>query len=159
PNNQEVFVDANTDQSIIVEILELATEASPEEVASFHFSSVALDNDAEDSSIVQQTGILTPAEVPNLPSNTLMYFANGQQMVAKFNERDSSARNLVNIFLAVFRLPQYQTDLVITYNIPVLIGAMSSSRPIAQEGNVHVGYEEFKRILASFQIVDWNVFG
>ncbi|CAG8606459.1 3532_t:CDS:2 [Ambispora gerdemannii] len=159
PDNQEVFVDTHTDQSIVVEILELVNEASNEEAASYHFSSVAFDNDAEDTTIVQQTGILTPAEVPKLPSNTLMYFATGQQMVSKFNERDSSARNLVNIFLAVFRLPQHQTDLVITYNLPILIGETSSSRSYAQEGNVHVGYEEFKRILASVQIVDWSLFG
>ncbi|KAG9302234.1 hypothetical protein G9A89_008724 [Geosiphon pyriformis] len=160
PDNQEVFADPNTDQSIIVEILELVAEASdPASIVSFHFSSVAFDNDAENHSTLQQSGLLNPNDFPNLPSDTSMFFASGQQLVAKFNERDPNARNLVNIFLAVIRLPQHSTDIVITYNIPILIGSTSSSRLTAREGNVHVGFEEFKAFLKSFRIVDWGLFG
>jgi len=87
-----------------------------------------------------------------------MYFCTGQQSIAKFNETGSNARNLVNIYLALFRLPNYNTDIVITYNIPILIGATSSSRQTAQEGNIQVGFEEFRRMLATFNINDYNLF-
>ena len=87
-----------------------------------------------------------------------MYFCTGQQSVAKFNETDPNARNLVNIYLALFRLPSYNTDIVITYNIPILIGATSSSRQTSQEGNIKVGFEEFKRMLATFKVNDYNLF-
>ena len=87
-----------------------------------------------------------------------MYFCTGQQSVAKFNETGQNARNLVNIYLAVFRFPNYDTDIVITYNIPILIGATSSSRQTAQEGNIQVGLEEFKRMLATFKINNYDLF-
>ena len=86
-----------------------------------------------------------------------MYFCTGQQSVAKFNETDPNARNLVKIYLSLFRLPKYETDIVITYNIPILIGATSSSRQTAQEGNVQTGFEEFKKMLETFKINDYDL--
>src|SRR5438034_10353248 len=90
--------------------------------------------------------------------DTQMYFCTGQQSIAKFNETDPNARNLVNIYLALFRLPNHNTDIVITYNIPILIGVTSSSRQTAQEGNIQVGLEEFKRMLATFNVNDYDLF-
>ncbi|GBC04640.1 hypothetical protein RclHR1_00580005 [Rhizophagus clarus] len=142
PDNQEAFADVNTDQSIIIEILEFVKQTTNDDAAS----------------TIQQITQLTSQEVPNLPSDTLMYFCTGQQSVAKFNEKDPNARNLVNIYLALLRLPNYDTDIVITYNIPILIGAASSSRQTAQEGNIQVGFEEFKRMLATFKINNYDLF-
>ena len=51
PDTQEVFADAVTDQSIIVEILEMADESEANTAAEFHFRSLANDNDALESSI------------------------------------------------------------------------------------------------------------
>ncbi|GES73646.1 ran guanine nucleotide release factor [Rhizophagus clarus] len=158
PDNQEAFADVNTDQSIIIEILEFVKQTTNDDAARYHFDSIATDNDAEDFSTIQQITQLTSQEVPNLPSDTLMYFCTGQQSVAKFNEKDPNARNLVNIYLALLRLPNYDTDIVITYNIPILIGAASSSRQTAQEGNIQVGFEEFKRMLATFKINNYDLF-
>ncbi|RIA96093.1 hypothetical protein C1645_733580 [Glomus cerebriforme] len=158
PDNQEVFTDVNTDQSIIIEILQFVHQAANEDVARYHFDSVATDNKAEDFSIIHKITQLTSQEVPNLPPNTPMYFCTGQQSVAKFNETDLNAHNLVSIYLAVFRFPNYDTDIVITYNIPILIGATSSSRQTAQEGNIQVGLEEFKRMLATFKVNNYDLF-
>ncbi|CAB4384803.1 unnamed protein product [Rhizophagus irregularis] len=158
PDNQEVFADVNTDQSIIVEILEFVKQVANEDAAKYHFDSIASDNDAENFNTIHQITQLTSQEIPNLPSDTPMYFCTGQQSVAKFNEKDPSARNLVNIYMALFRFPNYDTDIVITYNIPILIGAASSSRQTAQEGNIQVGFEEFKRMLATFKINNYDLF-
>ncbi|CAG8540100.1 28019_t:CDS:2 [Dentiscutata erythropus] len=124
-DNQEVFANVNSDQSIIIEILQYVNEPSNEDAVS---------------------------------SDTPKYFLVGQQQISKFNERDPSARNLVTILMALFRFPNIQTDIVVTWNIPVIIGATSSSRLIAQEGDVNEGYQEFKNILASFEIKDWGLF-
>ncbi|CAG8586363.1 12529_t:CDS:2, partial [Funneliformis mosseae] len=91
PDNQEVFADLNTDQSIIVEILQFVHQASNEDAARYHFESVANDNDAEDYSTIHQITQLTPQEVPSLPPDTQMYFCTGKQSVAKFNETDPDA--------------------------------------------------------------------
>lgn len=47
----QVFVDADADQSIIIEIVERASEASDADAAKFHFNSIAFDNDATESVI------------------------------------------------------------------------------------------------------------
>ncbi|CAG8475340.1 32077_t:CDS:2 [Racocetra persica] len=124
-DNQEVFADINSDQSIIIEILQYVNEPSNEDA-------ISLDT----------------------PKCLLI----GQQQVTKFNERDPSSRNLLTIFMALFRFPNIMTDIVVTSNIPVAIGATSSSRLVAREGNANEGYEEFRRILASFEIRDWGLF-
>ncbi|CAG8504106.1 9503_t:CDS:2 [Paraglomus brasilianum] len=157
PDNQEVYADVDTDQSIVVEILQLAQEASDDDAAKFHFDSLAHDNDAEGYSTMHQTIPLTPSDVPGLLPTARMSFLTGQQQVAKFRENEPEARNLVNIFLAVFRLHEYETDIVITHNIPILIGAHSSSRETSQEGNLRDGIDEFKRIVTSFVINDWVI--
>lgn len=51
PNTQEVFADALTDQSIIVEILQLADESVANAAAEFHFHSLAHDNEAFESQL------------------------------------------------------------------------------------------------------------
>lgn len=89
---------------------------------------------------------------------TPKYLLSGQQAISKFNESDPNSRNLVNIFMALFRLPNLGTDIVITYNIPLLIGFTSSSRQTAQEGNLYEGVEVFKRVLANFEIKNWELF-
>ncbi len=64
PDNQEVFVDATSDQSVIVELLDLAEETSDAECSAFHFNSLAHDNDAEEQSILEQEPINVPLPAP-----------------------------------------------------------------------------------------------
>jgi hypothetical protein len=42
----------------------------------------------------------------------------GQQRVAKFKE---TARNDINIHMVLFRLPQFSTDILLTFNDPVSV--------------------------------------
>ena len=46
------------------------------------------------------------------------YYISGQQKIAKFNE---AARNTVNIHMGVFRVPEFSTDIVVSFNDPVNI--------------------------------------
>ncbi|RHZ57324.1 hypothetical protein Glove_390g18 [Diversispora epigaea] len=159
PDNQEVFVNIDTDQSIIIEILQYVGDLNEDEKAiRHHFASIASDNNAEEYNSIQQIITLTTSDVPNLSLEISKYLLSGQQTISKFNESDPNSRNLVNIFMALFRLPNIETDIVITYNIPILIGITSSSKQIAQEGNLHEGMEVFKRILVNFEIKNWELF-
>ena len=47
------------------------------------------------------------------------YYILGEQKIAKFNEAD---RNTVQIHIGLFRLPQYETDILISFNDPINIG-------------------------------------
>ncbi|CAJ0756433.1 2885_t:CDS:2 [Entrophospora sp. SA101] len=134
PSNQEVFLDLNT-----------------------------FDNDAENNSIIQGIVPLTSAsDIPLLgTSDVQAYFLNGQQVVTKFNEDNPNARNQINVFMTLIRLFAHKTDIVIHYNVPFSIGEGSSSKntAIAIENDATVALEEFKKVVSSFEILDWSLFG
>ncbi|ORX91419.1 Ran GTPase binding protein [Basidiobolus meristosporus CBS 931.73] len=157
PDNQEVYVDTNTDQSVIVELLELAEEAADADCASYHFKQIAEHNDASAENQILKVVQLEDSEVPNLPKDAKKYLLVGRQTISKYNESDPNARNVVNIYLAVFRIPKITTDIIVSYNHPVVIGPTSSSRD-TQAGSVDEVENNFKKILASFNINDWSLF-
>ncbi|KAG0324260.1 hypothetical protein BG000_002278 [Podila horticola] len=167
PDHQEVFVNVDEDQSVIVEILELAAEASDDGCAAFHYQQLAEDNDAEESSTIQSVSILSNAELPSWPSDAKIYLLLGQQRVAKFNERQrqvesgsaEDTRNLLQIMMVVVRLPRQATDIVISYNVPLQIAATSSSREVAHEGNIQEAEVWFRNLIGSFRVRDWSLFG
>ncbi|KAI9105022.1 hypothetical protein DFS34DRAFT_605464 [Phlyctochytrium arcticum] len=164
PDNQEVFVDQLTDQSIILELLELAAEASDDEAAKFHFQQLADDNDASESQILSIEHPDPSTSIPSISSPVHISTLVGQQTVAKFRERDPQARNFVAIYMAVIRLPHVTTDLVLSYNHPLSLGAASSSNSALAESGGHVGVPEvamdnFQKLLRSLRIVDWGLFG
>ncbi|KAG0362653.1 hypothetical protein BG005_004770 [Podila minutissima] len=167
PDHQEVFVNVGEDQSVIVEILELAAEASDDSCAAFHYQQLAEDNDAEESSTIQSVSILNNTELPNWPAEAKIYLLLGQQRVAKFNERQrqvesgsaEDTRNLLQIMMVVVRLPRQETDIVISYNVPLQIAATSSSREVAHEGNIQEAEAWFRNLIGSFRVRDWSLFG
>ncbi|KAI9363985.1 hypothetical protein DFJ73DRAFT_810511 [Zopfochytrium polystomum] len=127
PDNQEVWVDMETDQSMIIELLQL--EEVTDVPASFHFWELADVNSARDYSRILRVEHLSPGtDVPHMGPGCGITLVIGQQLISKYRETDPTSRNLVNIYLAVIRLPQVSTDLVISYNHPVALGQLSSSR-------------------------------
>lgn len=74
--------------------------------------------------------------------------------MAKFREH---AHNVVFVYLAVIRIPEVQTDILISMNTPEYIDHLSSSAgavPVASEETLAT----FHEVLASFQILDWSLF-
>jgi hypothetical protein len=106
PDHQEVFADVKTDQSVIVELVNMAGVAD-DEAAVFHFRELASDNDALNEAVVVNVERIGQDNLPNFAAGTVCHAVQGQQRVAKFNER-TSAKNLVNIYFAVIRLPHKQ---------------------------------------------------
>ncbi|KAJ3332174.1 hypothetical protein HDU76_001055 [Blyttiomyces sp. JEL0837] len=188
PDNQEVFVDVTTDQSVIIELVQLVPEATNPAV--YHFWELADDNGARQHSRILSVEEISPGtEAPQLPPEAHISVVIGQQQIAKFKESDPNARNLVNIYVAVVRLPQVGTDMIISYNHPVALGDTSSSRaelekagmipeaaavgglPVTMtQSSQAVGMGEmmmaggefaianFKNIVKSLWIKDWNLF-
>ncbi|XP_072113305.1 ran guanine nucleotide release factor [Mobula birostris] len=125
PDNQEVFVHNSTEQSIIIELLEYQSQVTDEEAARYHFDDVTAINDASGK---EGTEVLSvePVSRDQLAMQELSsaWFLSGRQRVAKFNEQ---AKNTVNVHLALFRLRQYTTDILITFNDPTTISPFSNS--------------------------------
>ncbi|KAF9166413.1 hypothetical protein BGX21_006392 [Mortierella sp. AD011] len=174
PDHQEVFVNVEEDQSVIVEILELAAQTNDEGCAAFHYQQLAEDNDATDASVIQSVSVLNNSELPTWPAEAKIYLLLGQQRIAKFNERQrqledaaahphqqphADARNLVQIMMVVVRLPRQETDIVITYNVPLQISESSSSKQVAHEGNIQEAEVWFRNMIGSFLVRDWSLFG
>ncbi|KAI8638934.1 hypothetical protein BD408DRAFT_422322 [Parasitella parasitica] len=159
PDNQEVFVDSNTQQSLIYELLE-QVEAQNEQVAQHHFQQLADDNDAKECKIISME-VLCPQNVsPHLPQDTTeIYAVQGEQKVAKFNEAD--AFNTVEIVLVVVRLTNVKADFVISINAPAKLAQASSEQKsvnYASAVTIDTVKQEMLAILKGLQVRDWSLF-
>ncbi|KAJ2847942.1 hypothetical protein GGI22_005843 [Coemansia erecta] len=157
PDHQEVFTNAETDQSIIIEILE-SVDHQEEKALEYHFNELASTNDAESSTI-------RLVEKFQLEDISEAYVLVGEQRVAKFNEgeKSSDAVNSVCIMLALLRVPQHTADILVSLNVPLSIGQTSSSS-FASKGtegqmlDVDAAHAEFKAIVSTFKINDYSLF-
>ncbi|XP_036625063.1 ran guanine nucleotide release factor [Trichosurus vulpecula] len=153
PDNQEVFCHRGTEQSLIVELLELQAHVQGEAAARYHFEALGG---------VQGTGAEQVEAVEPLASHTLSlrgcrdaWVLCGRQRMAKENE--AANEKDVILHLALFRLPQYGTDLLLTFNEP-----LSGSRP--PEGH-EAQYlppwtlVDFERLVTSLTLLDPSIFG
>ncbi|KAJ1661763.1 hypothetical protein IW140_006457 [Coemansia sp. RSA 1813] len=155
PDHQEVFSDVETDQSIIVEILE-SVNHQEEKALEYHFNELASSNDAE-SSTIRTIERLQPEDINGA------YVLVGEQQVAKFNEKakSSDAVNSVCIMMALIRVPQHTADILVSLNVPLRIGQTSSSSfasPAGQAANMDAIHTDFKSMVATFKINDYSLF-
>ncbi|CAO0795238.1 unnamed protein product [Mucor circinelloides] len=160
PDNQEVFVDMNTQQSLIFELLE-QVEATNEQVAKYHFQQLADDNEAAESTVTLVDNLKPQDVSPLLPQDaTEIYVLQGSQKIAKFNE--SNAFNTVEIILVVVRLTKVETDFVISVNAPVKLASTSSEQEFVNETSavtIDTVKQEMLTILKGLQVKDWSLFG
>lgn len=160
PDHQEVFADGSTDQSLVVEILEHQASVPDAAAARHYFDDLATQNEAAASTFegnVPTDGALCP----NLPPGLFMALGAGAQLVSK-GRQTADASNHVQVLVAVIRLPQHSSDLVISLNTPVFISQHSAAAEHAGAG-AKTGHLKalplFRSILASLRIVDYGLFG
>ena len=106
PDNQEVFCHASTDQSLMVDILEYQNHVDGEEAAKYHFLDLVESNDAGNENEIILVESIPRGNVCILESAEA-WFLTGRQMISKFKE-NSTAKNLVDIHIMLYRLPQYE---------------------------------------------------
>ncbi|XP_070582639.1 ran guanine nucleotide release factor [Erythrolamprus reginae] len=157
PDNQEVFVHPDTDQSVIVELLEYQAEVPDENAARYHFEDIASSSDSSE--------ILSEEQFPLAPlafeGCSSAWKLTCRQDIAKFNEE---ARNTVCVHLVLLRLPQYETDLLITFNNPIWINPLSSSAVQNTEVPLALSQppwtaEHFYAFVCSLRLLNPGVFG
>ncbi|XP_053086495.1 ran guanine nucleotide release factor [Pangasianodon hypophthalmus] len=155
PDNQEVFAHTHTDQSIIIELLEYQSHVEDSQAARYHFEDIAGSNKAMDAGQMEVMEVqCVPQAQLSLSQCCSAWSLTGAQLISKFNEE---AKNIVNIHLCLFRLPQYSTDILITFNDPVSISSLSSSSSAVADGVWTV--QDFHTLVQSFQLLDPGVFG
>lgn len=166
PDNQEVWTDADRDESVIFEVLE-RVEVGPSDAdgaAVWFFDDLATINDASVASglsAVETTRHLTAHELPSI--NGVFACASlcvGTSQISKGND-GVDKRNAVRVAMANVRLPEFGTDLLVTLNRAITIAKGSSAdAPRAGDGDDEVGAGDFiLRVLQSLRIEDWGLFG
>ncbi|KAL9536950.1 hypothetical protein MBANPS3_012226 [Mucor bainieri] len=159
PDNQEVFVDMNTQQSLIFELLE-PVEAPSEKAAEFHFQQLAEDNEAAGYTVTTVDNLKPQDVAPHLPQDgTEIYLLQGTQQIAKFNEDD--AYNTVDIILVVVRWDKVEADFVISVNAPVELASTSSEQESVNETSavpIDIVKQEVMTILKGLEVKDWGLF-
>eukprot|EP01137_Pigoraptor_chileana_P030707 Opistho-2@17571 len=156
PDNQEVLVHMETDQSVIVELV-VFEEIADADAAGFHFDALAHDNEARQS-VVHGVCQLAASDMPLISKfpGTVAFLLEGFQGIAKYNE---AAVNTVRICMCVVRLPQFATDCLVTFNDPVAIDPHSSSKPGDVPAPTHMSPLLFKECLRTLDIRDTSLFG
>ena len=168
PDNQEVFLETDTDISIVIELLENA-DVSDAEACEFHFRELADCNQAE-STTTLETRIFSDAVVPNVQMQGCAKSALvGEQKAKKFRS-PSEPTSIVHIVLILLRLPGVSTDCLISANIPfqggdddsnVYAPSISSFSDISSKESTptdSIGIKALRMILETFGIVDWTIF-
>ncbi|XP_073696867.1 ran guanine nucleotide release factor [Garra rufa] len=156
PDNQEVFAHNQTDQSIIIELLEYQSQVQDADAVRYHFEDVAASNRAVENGSWEVRGVeQVPQSDLSMHDCSSAWLLSGAQLVSKFNEE---AKNTVDIHLCLFRLPQYTTDILVTFNNPVCINPLSSSA-IENVAAIPWTLQDFKGVLQSFRLLDPGVLG
>jgi Ran-interacting Mog1 protein len=188
PDNQEIFVSAEDDSSIMVDVLEFVPVPG-EEAAEFHFEALKADNEVEDEE--EDSRVFKSTEVPAAEHPLLAYGVPqrgwcsdfpcfnllGYQRIVKGHYRSSVAAggstsvqqsDHVLLFLVVFRLQEKNTDVVVSINYPLhmredleVIHTQDNEAVVRWTASAErVGRVEqlFRDIIASFEIVKWDLF-
>jgi hypothetical protein len=175
PDNQEVWLHRDGDQSVIVEIVEAPDE---EEVAAsghgsaalYHFADIAAANAAA-ASAVTSARQLDGAEVPLLKAaerrgearavGTAAWLVQGTQRVAKYRGDASGAEGHdVALLLAVVRLPAVGTDILVTWHVPPEGRDPPAGSGAGSEGvdGLTEAQAGMAALLEAFQVVDYGLF-
>uniref|UniRef100_A0A7S3EBG5 Ran guanine nucleotide release factor n=1 Tax=Rhodosorus marinus TaxID=101924 RepID=A0A7S3EBG5_9RHOD len=162
PDYQEVFADADTDRSVIIECMQTGL-CGPERAAAWHFENLVSEMEAQNSEIQDASGI-NQQEAMNLDMGKVSATkAIGTIVAPKFRDESVKA-NTVEMSIACLRLSSVTTDLLITVNNPLFIHSESSAArdgaSVQNEPNQPSERRRlFEGILSSFKILDWGLFG
>eukprot|EP00727_Mastigamoeba_balamuthi_P007901 m51a1_g3731 hypothetical protein (173) ;mRNA; r:27781-28497 len=153
PDNQEVFADIDTDQCIIVELLE--SDASvPDAGAASHYLEELAAHAGASSTVVTQPAVAVTA--PMLPQESRVYAIMAMQAIAKFKE---AAENQVEVRMFVARVARANVDVLVTLSTPRMINPSSSSAASsARLEDSNVAGEMFSRALQTIEVLDWSLF-
>lgn len=157
PDNQEVFAHAYTDQSLIVELVEYQSQVADQDAVRYHFEDIAGSNKATGPGAVQVTEVvpLVRSEL-GLSDCSSAWMLSGTQCVSKFNEE---AKNIVSLHLTLLRLPQFSTDVLISFNDPQSTSPHTSSAASAGTHTEPWTLQDFQRIVQTLTLHDPGLFG
>jgi hypothetical protein len=157
PDNQEVFADADTDQSVIVELVEPSENSVGPGGAEHYLRSILEEDGVTEVDIVRRGSLDAALDLRRLPDG-----GDGASFVVAsyrhFRYKEGrEAANTVRVYLAVVHLTSVASDVLITFNAPTAFAATSISAgrtllPIDDSERV------FHHLLRSFRVLSFAIF-
>lgn len=135
PDNQEVFVGKNDDTSILIDLLERVPENDLIKAMEYHLEDILYD--------LNKSAIKPSDEVihKDVVKNDIVYHR--LSIVANDECRD--------MYFALIRLEEFETDIIITYNLP------SAHKLDIDEHDKNL--DTFVTMVKSFTLKDKSIFG
>lgn len=166
PDNQEVFTNAKTDSSFIIELLE---HAGALEVSKYPVPAVFFLHDLATVQAVDGACTLERAQQLHPVASYLQNLqvqcndASMAQGVLSVTKHSESAANTVRVCVANIRLPAYGTDMLLTVNQPLYISPGSSTAAATGAGEAKLpesfANELMQKLLCSLTVADTSLFG
>lgn len=119
PDHQEVLSDPNCDQSVIIEINQYQP-VSDSDCPKYFWDDLLQAAEAMEVSPPELFG----AVCPRLRAQHVVCAAIGRQRVSKYRDE---ATNIVQVCMAIIRLPQHVSDICLFVNTPVAVDEKSSA--------------------------------
>ncbi|AIN98605.1 Ran-binding protein, putative [Leishmania panamensis] len=177
PDNQEVYADASTGTSVIVELLRRQTHVRNTEAGVFFYHDLAKDNGCAPESISEEeTSTLPPSAYPHLVASTssvppaacglaapqscdFACLTTGLQRISKFSN-EKGKENDIFVGLAVLRLtPPVSTEILVSVSCPAWLHPESSEARVVKR--LLTGQERLQLLhtaVASLEVVEWGLF-
>eukprot|EP00850_Spirogloea_muscicola_P016289 SM000131S26719 [mRNA] locus=s131:95162:100074:- [translate_table: standard] len=125
PDNQEVFVDGARDESVIVELLELKRDVDDAAAAEWFLEDLATEQEATVAGTgLEASGPLLAEHVPLMDPAIAKSMAVGTLAISKYKQ-GPKASNIVKCHVAVLRLKNVNTDVLVTVYEPLHISGRS----------------------------------
>ena len=154
PDHQEVWLECDSDRSLIVELLE-RVECADAECAATHFEDVASGNGALHASVLTTSELLPQSLQPSMRSTVASCFmVHGVQTLPPAAALDTAATVELHVCLAVLRLAAQTTDLVLSVSRPHTSGTQRQAAGDDGRDN-----QLLLAVAGSVEVHDWNLFG
>lgn len=177
PDNQEVYTDADTGASVIVELLSRQTHVCNSEAGAFFYHDLAKDNGCAPEGISQEeTCTLPPSAYPHLATSAAAVVSaecgsvapqscdfacltTGLQRISKYTN-EKGKENLVFVGLAVLRFtPPVSTEILVSVSCPAWLHHESSdARVVRRLLTEQERLQLLHTAVASLEVLEWSLF-
>ena len=159
PDHQECFQELGPDRLLVVEMIGYESQVPNAQAAKYFYDDLAEANGITSDQYVSFSDEGQLVQVAGLPNDASQCFGAGFQKVAMGSDTDiwgnprQQEIRLIRVELCVLRLPSVQTDILVTLSSP--------SEPNPQDSTVASlqPTDTFQRVLSTFLIRDWSLFG
>jgi len=162
PDHQEVFVDKNSETSIIIELLAHDDKIDNGNIMAYYFEDLASSNESIENNVLFSEMIADQEFFPHIDGSFSKFGLVGRQKCTKFNSTINSRYDIIDMYMMLIRIKTFGTDVLVTINIP-RSGSDELVNEVTRAPFLSAESEEPCDLLVdmfqkSFQVIDWSLF-